>query len=360
MSESMSRFPTAADLKPVLELAKAFHQQKPWRHIGSDDLFAIEDPVTGEHLYCAILGGLGEFYALNIYPGDSGLSSFATLLNMGEVSMLAGQHYLAQQELIQVEFTDRENLSSRERKAIKEAGVSFRGRNAWPQFLRFKPGCPPSTPDIEDRRVLCLALEEAAAIARQVAMEQLDVTPVIEDNDITLYVRTPHKSESGTLTWRDTWDTIPLFLPGEELAFDELPCDELRLGRMKRAKLPRHAIWEVHTGYVMLPMEPDPANPEEAHPYMPHIQAIMEQESGMALHMLVTSPQQARQTLQEAFLDALELAEAMPEAVLVLTPEAEVTMRSICKVLEIPLISTESLPHTERLVQGFLADLAGF
>ena len=50
MNDSIPGSPTAADLKPVLEQAKAFHKEKPWWHIPSDDLFAVEDPVTGEPL----------------------------------------------------------------------------------------------------------------------------------------------------------------------------------------------------------------------------------------------------------------------------------------------------------------------
>lgn len=360
MKDSTRRSPAAADLRPVLERAKAFHKQKPWWHIGSDDLFAIADPVTGERLYCAITGNLHEFYALNVYPGEAGLASFAALLSMEEISMLAGHHYLAQQNLIQLEYTDREALTSQEWKSIKETGVSFRGRNAWPQMTRYRPAYPPSAVDTDDLRILHLALKEAGKIASEIAEGSLDVTPVIDEDAITLFVRTPKKTKGGTLTWRDGWETVSLLLPGEAYADEALPYDELRLGRLKRAGFPRHALWEVHTGYLMLPLEPEPGTKKRDLPYLPHVQAIMERENGTALHMFVTSPQEARQTLLEAFLDAMEEAEVMPEAVLVLTPEAEAAVNSICEVLEIPVIPGESLPLTEKVIRGFMEEYVNF
>ncbi|MFO7774288.1 MAG: hypothetical protein R6W89_00680 [Candidatus Hydrogenedentota bacterium] len=357
MKESIPHCPTAADLKPVLEEAKAFHKQKPWRHIPSDDLFAIEDPVTGERLYCSILGNLHEMYALNVYPGETGLASFAAFLSMQEISLLAGHHYLAQQDLIQLEYTDRESLSSQEWKSIKETGVSFRGRKAWPQMIRFRPGYAPSALNAEDLRILRFALEQVGDITRQVADGTLDVTPVIDEDEITLFVRTPEKTKDGKLKWRDEWDTLPLLLPGNEYPDEALPYDELRLGRIKRAGYSRHnAPWEVHTGYLMLPMEPEPGTEEGELPYLPHVQAIMEGQNGAALHMFITSPQEARETLLDAFLNAMEETEVMPEAVLVLTAEAEAAVKGICQALEIPVIPSESLPLTEKVFQGFIEE----
>ncbi|MFP4172025.1 MAG: DUF6930 domain-containing protein [Candidatus Hydrogenedentota bacterium] len=360
MKESIPHNPTAADLKPVLEQAKAFYKQRPWQHIPSDDLFAIEDPVTGERLYCSILGNLHEMYALNVYPGETGLASFAAFLSMQEISLLAGHHYLAQQDLVQLEYTDREILSSQEWKTIKETGVSFRGRQAWPQMIRFRPGYAPSALNTEDLRILHFALEQAGEISGQVAGGALNVTPVIDTDEITLFVRTPKKSKGGKLEWRDEWETLPLMLPGDEHAEEAVPYDELRLGRLKRAGYPRHAHWEVHTGYLMLPMEPEPGTEESELPYLPHVQAIMEGENGAALHMFITSPQEARATLLDAFLDAVEETEVMPEAVLVLTAEAEAAVNGICQALEIPVIPSESLPHTEKVFQGFIEEYVNY
>ena len=357
MKDSIPRPPTAPDLKPVLERAKAFHKQKPWWHIPSDDLFAVEDPVTGERLYCSILGNLHEMYALNVYPGETGLASFAAFLSMQEISLLAGHHYLAQQDLIQLEYTDRESLSSQEWKSIKETGVSFRGRRAWPQMMRYRPGYAPSALNTEDLRILHFALEQAGDIARQVAEGTLDVTPEITDDDITLFVRTPKKTEGGKLTWRDEWDTLPRLLPGDEYADEVLPYDELRIGRIKRAGYPRHnAPWEVHTGYLMLPMEPEPGTEEAAPPYLPHVQAIMESENGAALHMFITSSHEARETLSEAFLDAIEEMEVIPQTVHVLTPEAKTAMNGICEALEISVIPGAPLPLVEKVIGGFIEE----
>ena len=359
MKDSIPRSPTAADLKPVLERAKAFHKQEPWRHIPSDDLFAIEDPVTGERLYCSVFGNLDEMYALNVYPGEAGLASFAAFLSMQEISLLAGHHYLAQQDLIQLEYTDRENLTSEEWKSIKETGVAFRGRRAWPQMTRFRPGYAPGPLNPEDLRLLHIALEKVGEIAGQVGEGVLDLRPVMEEDGITIFVRTPKKTKDGTLTWRDEWDTVPLVLPGEEYDGEALPYDELRLGRIKRAGYPRHnAPWEVHTGYLMLPLEPESDAEECELPTLPHIQAIMEEEKGFALYMFITAAQGARETLAEAFLDAIEEMEAIPQTVHVLTPEAETAMTSICDALEIDVIAAETLPLIEKLIRGFMEDFA--
>ena len=361
MNDSIPRSPTATDLKPVLEQAKAFHKQETWLHIPSDDLFAIEDPVTGERLYCSILGNLHEMYALNVYPGETGLASFAAFLSMRQASLLAGHHYLAQQDLIQLEYTDRESLTAQEWKSIKETGVPFRGRRAWPQMIRYRPGYAPSALNTEDLRILHFALEQAGEIARRVAEGTLDVRPEITEDDITLFVRTPEKTQGGTLTWRDEWDTVPLLLPGEEYADEVFPYDELRLGRIKRAGYPRHnAPWEVHTGYLMLPMEPESDAEECEIPYLPHIQAILEGENGFALHMFVTSSHEARETLSDGFLDAIEKMETIPETVHVLTPEAEAAMNGICAALEISVISGPSLPLVEKVIRGFMEEYVGY
>ncbi|WP_445595379.1 DUF7309 domain-containing protein [Alicyclobacillus acidocaldarius] len=51
----------------------------PWQWKHDDALFAAEDPDTAEIRYCSMMGALGEFHGLAVFPGEAGWRSLQLL-----------------------------------------------------------------------------------------------------------------------------------------------------------------------------------------------------------------------------------------------------------------------------------------
>src|SRR5690625_4424406 len=65
----------------TLEKAKEFQQLKPWEVMNDEQIFAVEDPDTGEYLFCCVLGQAEELHGLAVYVGADGFFSLIDILN---------------------------------------------------------------------------------------------------------------------------------------------------------------------------------------------------------------------------------------------------------------------------------------
>ena len=342
--------PDAAEWKHFLRQAKAFRKQAPWTDMQGDDLFAVDDPVSGRRLYACVLGMDATYYALNVYPDMAGVYGHLALLGMDQDSLIAEQHIMGQQSIIQVEFTSRDALTKEDRAQIKKAGVSFRGRNHWPQTLRYVPGLQPRDVTGEELRLLQVVMEQTMDLAERVQADELDVAPLYdhETGDLTLIVRVPTTAKDGSIAWRDAWERLTLEDTDDE-ASAVLPFDELRLTRLRRSVLPLQGEWEVHSGYLMMPLQPEPGDDLDR-PFLPHVQAIVDRDSGTVLHMSVCKPAKAAETLHAEILNVIEAAGMAPKAFAVQTAEARAAVTTVADTFGLTINYGRPLTRTEQVL----------
>jgi hypothetical protein len=107
----------------------------PWEWMTEADVFGVQNPETGELGFVSVMGMLGEHYAVSLYLGSEGIHGY---LNLQELGPFADPEALIQIPQLQASFEDREQLDKRDREVIKELGLKFRGRNAWPWFRSYR------------------------------------------------------------------------------------------------------------------------------------------------------------------------------------------------------------------------------
>lgn len=158
----------------LYQLAFAFRKTKLWKSLGESELFAVELP-NDEIGYCCVQSFASEHNALALYVGNKGLDSFRALRNLDrmETSQLKIYETALGRDCLQCSFESKGMLHPDalrfNRVYASEHGISFRGANAFPQFLNFHPArtaWPVSKQ--EEIELLCTALEAALEVSRQV------------------------------------------------------------------------------------------------------------------------------------------------------------------------------------------------
>ncbi len=75
-------------------------------------------------------------------------------------------------------FEDRDLLSNEDRKQIKDLGLAFRGKNAWPVFRQYEPGYNPWFINDEECIFLTHALRQTLFVA-DVGIRRISVVTTI-------------------------------------------------------------------------------------------------------------------------------------------------------------------------------------
>jgi hypothetical protein len=123
--------PGIREWRRLYESAVRIKEISPWEWMTETDVFGVRSPESGELGFVSVMGLLGEHYAVSLYLGSEGIHGFLDLQEMGP---FADPGALIQIPQIQASFENREELDKRDREVIKELGLKFRGRNAWPRY----------------------------------------------------------------------------------------------------------------------------------------------------------------------------------------------------------------------------------
>lgn len=122
--------PTEVQLKELYDAASVFKQVQPWKWLYDADIICVENPKDKMMGYCSVMGRDGEHFALGVYLGSEGIFGFYQLMEHADtIPDHQAVHY---QNCLMCSFEDRDLLANEDRKQIKDLGLSFRGKNAWP------------------------------------------------------------------------------------------------------------------------------------------------------------------------------------------------------------------------------------
>lgn len=135
--------------KELYQAATEIKEQKPWEFLWDLDLIGIRNGAEEDTVFFSILGRGGECYGISVYEGYEGLNDFL-MLSMQEALNLTPEYAMSQQKNLTCYWGNREELTEKQRKVIKDLGYKYRGRNQWLYFLSFKPGYRPWQMDREE------------------------------------------------------------------------------------------------------------------------------------------------------------------------------------------------------------------
>jgi len=341
--------PSLQEWKELYQAAVEFKEVGCWDWMWDSDVFGVQNPTSGEIGYCCVMGGGGEHFALAVYLGTEGLRGYLKL-QLGDTPTTVSE-MLHSQKCLMASFEDREFLHKKDHQIIKNLGLKFRGRKAWPLFRNYSPGYHPWFITSDEAKFLTLALYQTIDVALRFKDNPEMLTPPEENQYL---VRVPEKTKEG-LSWRDEWlEPLPLEKP--EIEVPEI--NETRLAKINERFKERLGIWEV--GFFHSPQGVQEKNER---PYYPYVVLWVEYSSGYILNLRLTGPPTGTlselSVIPEQLMEIIENIEFLPQEILVDKEETFKLLEPITRKLGIKLSYVERLMVFEEtktdLVELFLS-----
>jgi hypothetical protein len=188
--------PEPAEWAKLYQAAIRIKEMAPWEWMDETLIFGVQDPETDRIGFVSVMGQLGEHYSVAVYLGPEALYDFWRFEEYADESD-AGE--LLEIPHLQASFEDRDVLNQQDRNVIKELGLKFRGRQAWPMFRSYRPGFFPWYVDAREARILTRALEQTLVMAPRIREDPALLELADEESHL---VRTA-REESGELVWED-------------------------------------------------------------------------------------------------------------------------------------------------------------
>jgi hypothetical protein len=307
----------------------------PWEWMTEQDVFGVQDPETDETGFVSVMGTLGEHLAVAVYLGTEGLYSF---WGFYQVAASAPPEALLGIPHLQASFEDRGGLTDKDRQVIKDLGLEFRGRQAWPLFRSYRPGYFPWYLEAWEARFLTYALEQAVEVAQRFKEDSM----LLDTPDRESYLVRVSWEEEGNLVWRDKIVEVP---PEEP---EPIPV-AMDVKALERAK---------HLPQVEQVLEIDfftfPARIAEKgkRPYFAHMLLVVESHSGMVLgnELLAPEPGLLEMWGQVPLMVVLQFLNigVVPRRVHVRSPELAGLLGLLAEELGFKVKVTSRLPSLDR------------
>ncbi len=128
--------------KVLYEAATRIKELKPWEKFWDMDLIGIRNGAEEDTIFYSILGRGGSCYGIAVYEGYEGLNSFL-MMSMQESMNFKPEYVMFNQRNLTCYWGNRDELTNKQRKIIKDLGYSYRGKNQWLYFLSMEPGYYP-------------------------------------------------------------------------------------------------------------------------------------------------------------------------------------------------------------------------
>jgi hypothetical protein len=281
----------------LYEMAIAFKKAEVWNWMDNIHLIGVKHPDFNQVGYCCIMGGGGEMYGVAVYLGADGLKTVIDMLN-GQLK----EDPLYAQHCLMLSFDDREDLHPQERAQIKELGLKFRGRQAWPTFRLYEPGFYPwPIQKASDVDFLTAAIEQALEVA---LTYQNNPDALLDSNGKFLTRVAEHRTDGG-LSWSSVWLKPELDNIIQEASLPK-PLNELRLAKIKKSMQRQGGIWEIGCFYLPRPVL------DQDRPYYPLVFMVIDQESGHVLTIELCEKAEIASAAPEKFLELIESIKHIP------------------------------------------------
>jgi len=151
--------------KALCILAAQIKALAPWQWMEETDVFGVEDPDTGEIGFVSVMGNIGEYEAVAVYPGSEGIYGFIDF----QTDPSASADRLIEIPQIQLSFSESKFLEKRDRDLLKASGLKFAGTR--PQFRSYRPGFLPWFVTLKEARLLIHALSQTLEMTKRFAEE---------------------------------------------------------------------------------------------------------------------------------------------------------------------------------------------
>ena len=336
--------PTRAQWLRLYRAADAFRDLAPWEWMDDDRIFGVQCPETGKIHYCCVLGAMKEVFALIAYEGTEGLEGYLKMLS-GEVTI--GPMISEYQLCLEASFNDRTYLAPRDLAVIRDLGLKYRGRNAWPLFRHHMPGFFPWHLSAVQAGTLATCLEQAIDVLPRCAENRQLLT---EPDTARHFVRVLEASSDGEAKWLDKM-LAPA--PLKQKAPEDIPINEIAIARLRRSPKKKSGDWEI--GYAYAPTCIQEHRDER--PYMARMLVLVDVQSGFVLSMGLEAPEEHLKEFRETLISCLEEAQQWPQRFLVNHENATTLATPIAKALGITLKQVDELPTFNMIYEDMMESM---
>jgi len=316
-----------------------------WEWMTETDIFGVQNPETEQLGFVSVMGMLGEHLALSVYLGAEGLYSFWGFQQLVDTvppevipEVMLGLLHL------QASFEDRNELTNQDRGIIKELGLKFRGRQAWPMFRSYRPGFLPWYLEAWEVRFLTHALEQAVEVGLRF---EEDSAMLDTANDDSYLVRTPQEEE-GSLMWVDRIVTVA---PPEPKPIS-IVMDVDTFEEVKRLPRGQHLL-EIDC-FTM----PTRIEEKGTRPYFPYILLVIDGNSGLILGSEMLRPEPSLEemwgSVPMTLVSQFARVGIVPSQISVRSPMLVQLLQPLVEELGFELKATSELPNLDQARESLL------
>ena len=320
----------------LLETVRDFFKAEPWKTIQNEPLFAIDNPYTGEVLYCTVIGASGDVFGLSIHPGATGLYTYL-LTQQQRLQQTIPFYYM---DCLLVALEDQRNLSPEDKRILKQSKIAFPKGTAKPQFRSFSSGYVETIPDAEERYAINLALQVTLDVLRNWTEYQRDFETLSNLIPIIAF-----DASTGTMDIRYEdleIPSLPMLTPP--------PLNEIRMRSLvKQSK--KQGTWEGSLYYI-----PDPVQKKGKRGFFPCTAIWGDHHSGMILGTDMAERTNCSECLVRSLCTIIEQTKTIPEVVLIDHRRIAPALLPTTEALGISLREVDVLPLLENVTASLSRD----
>ncbi len=333
----------------LYELAFQYKKTKLWQKMWDRQVFAIK-LSDGRIGIISIMGALGDFCALSLYIGQSGIDSFRKILRDPScLHPFEAQELFVQQECLQCAFVGKDDISKEAQDEVREYarshGIRLAGKNAYPQFIKLRRNCFPwrleTEQDEDDLRKALLAALEVSRLLENGSLGQLGIESITEEtNEVPIL-----EFQDGVFVWGKT--VLPEKMP--EAWPEPLAANDVAVANLKRAV--RTGVWECQIVRSVKPVQNEP----DQIPFFPLILLAADPDAAFLLPVSPVDDYEAHpEELLQYFMEELLQHKICPEEMRVADQRTYGLFKDFCRRLRIPLKIEEDLPALKQVQAEFL------
>ncbi len=156
--------------RKLYDLAAKVRALEPWLWMEETDIFGVKDTESEDILFVSVMGLLGEYHAIAVYPGVNALAQFWQMQNIPDGESVTD--ILPTIRYVHAAFGKKGELQPEEKRLLASLGLEFKGSKSWPRLLSFRPGWYPWLVDAQEARWLALALEQLLEVAPRLQLDR--------------------------------------------------------------------------------------------------------------------------------------------------------------------------------------------
>lgn len=336
--------PTDDQWRDLYAAANSFKSAVCWQWMENGDIFVVQDPLSRQKFFCAIMGNAGMEFGLVAYRGYGGFKLLHRLLTVEDESDedALSEDIMFLQDSLSCTFDDREALEKKDLEVIRRLGLKYRGRGEWPCFRDYTPGMVPWFLTGSQCVTLTHVLEQALVVAME--CKKAGNNDILFGPQDELMLRFARKTPDG-LKWaaRFMEDTEE-----REESLEITLTDQVLVRKLKNLPMQKRKSWELDRFCLPTPIH------DRARPYFPQMVAIADHETGMALNADMVETNDPPQLAADQLIEVLLSSGVKPRRILVKQDKLAILLGTFCEQIGIELRLLKVLPRISELRQGLL------